>query len=220
MQLSAFETRGRSSAARPHRASGGPALRQSLRAFLMLCAGAAPFPAHASGPAQWVLDFNRRLAARLGSAELAASVRAERFAAILDLDVDADAFGRSTLEWRWRAATIEERRVFRRGLRGFLVHGLAGRLVGFGQRQIIVVAVRVENDASTVVTEVPGESGTASLHVAWRLTPWKDNWRLSDVVVEDVSLASVLRAQFEAVLEGTDAGLAPVLAMLRQTSEG
>ncbi len=215
-----FETSQALSGLAWQRPLSAPALRRSLRAFVMLFAAAAPFPAHASSAAQWVIDFNDRVSAQLGSTAIAPGPRAARLAALLAADLDAEALGRLTLGRHWLGASPDERGHFVAALRAFLVRGLAGRLRGFGPRPIVVVTVRIESGSSTVVTECPGEGGGASSHVDWRVTPHGQGWRLSDVVVEDVSLAAVLATQFQAALEGTRDGLEPVLAMLRANGEG
>jgi phospholipid transport system substrate-binding protein len=184
-------------------------------AFLLLAA-----PAHAGSVEQFVLDFNQRLSSELGPTDLSEADRRTRFAALLDEYLDLNAASALMLGPRWGKASAEERAQFCAAFRDYLIHNFASRIHGAGARRLQITGVVLDGPNATVSSEFSTDH-IGALSVDWRLAMGGDaTWRLSNVTVAGLSMAAVMRAQFDAVPDQNGAGLPPLVSLLREQQRG
>ena len=204
----------------PYRRSGrycarlGSLLTIGVGAFLI---GAALLPAdaRAGGPEQFVLEFNQRLSSQLGPMDLDEAERQRRFAALLDTEVDLGAASALVLGSRWTSASMQDRAQFRVAFRDYLIRNFAARIHGTGEHPLQITGLVPDGSSVTVSSEIAGIHA-AALSVEWRLVRNGDDlWRLSNVTVAGLSMAAVMRAQFDAASDQDDTGLTPLVRLLR-----
>jgi ABC-type transporter MlaC component len=171
-----------------------------------------------SEPVQFVFAFNHDVSVQLGSTTIDATERRRRFAALVDGGLDLDAIGERLLGWRWTRVTSADRQAFRREFRNYLIQNFAMRITG-GVDDGRVAAASILKDESTVLvlTEITTKEA-ARVPFAWRVVHTADGWRLCDVVVNNVSMASIMGSQFASVLQDTATDIGPLLHLLREKS--
>jgi len=190
--------------------------RWALGVNLVLIGGllVLPTPGRAGSPERFVEDFNLRLSSEFGRPDLGAAERRIRFARLLDSAVDLSAAGALMLGSRWTEASSEDRARFCAAFRAYLIGNIAARFHGTGEREIRVTAIEDDGTMMTVVTQLSGPFGEAA-SVEWRLVPdGSDDWRLANLTIAGMSMAAIMRSQFNAVLNQGGPGLDPVIALL------
>jgi ABC-type transporter MlaC component len=183
-------------------------------AALLIGAGLLPAGAHADSPEQFVIAFSRLLSTELRPTDLGEAERRARFAALLDGYVDLAAASALMLGSRWTDASAQDQAQFCTAFRDYLVRNFAARLHGAGERPLEITGSMPDGPSVIVRSVIRGTH--ADLIVEWRLT--RDGtapWRLSNVTVAGLSMAAVLRAQFDTVPTPSGTGLAPLVGLLR-----
>jgi ABC-type transporter MlaC component len=174
-----------------------------------------PSAAFAGGAEQFVLDFNQHLSSELGPTGLSDDDRRARFASLLDNDVDLDTSSALMLGDRWTKASAQDRAAFHDALRDYLIRNFATRIRGIGERRLTITGLAWDGRTATVSSELSaGQTGPLALE--WHVSLDADTaWRLTNVAVAGLSMAAVMRSQFEAVPDQDGAGLIPLISLLR-----
>jgi phospholipid transport system substrate-binding protein len=199
-----------------------PGLRWSVGVGALLLGTILQFPstALASSVEQFVVDFNQRLSSELGRTDLSDTERQRRFAVLLDVYVDLDAASALVLGARWEKASPQDRAQFCDAFRDYLVRNFAARVHGIGERSLHITGLVWDGPNVTVASEL-SSNHTDPLAVEWRLAMGGDaGWRLSNVTVAGLSMAAIMRAQFDAVPDQGGTGLTPVVGLLRNQQGG
>ena len=188
-------------------------------ALLALSLSAPPALSQTSDPAQFVIAFNREVSAQLRSTAIDPAERKRRFATLVDEGLDLDVIGSNLLGWRWMQAAPADRLAFRREFRRYLIHRFAASVTGLDAGRIMVTGVVGGGNDALVVTEFTGEDG-GRVTLSWRVVRGAAGWRLSDIIVNNVSLAAIMRSQFDAALQNAQPGIGPLLLLLHEKSLG
>jgi ABC-type transporter MlaC component len=187
--------------------------------LVLLALPASSVHSQTSDPIQFVFTFNRDIAAQMGSPSINAAERKRRFATLVDEGLDFDAIGERLLGWRWAQATPADRLAFDREFRNYLIQNFAMKVRGIDDGKMVVVEVHSEGGTVVVLTEVQ-TAEAAHVPFSWRVTKTVGGWRLCDIIIKNMSMDSVMRSQFDSVLQDTHAELAPLIRLLREKSLG
>jgi ABC-type transporter MlaC component len=190
-----------------------------LTLLILLPIWAASGRAQTSDPALFVLAFNHDVSEQLGPTIVDAAERKRRFAVLMDEGLDLDVIGEILLGWRWARITPADRQAFSREFRAYLIQNFAMKVTGFDDSQLIVTSVRQDGSTVLVVTEVNAKKSTHQSY-AWRVVPTATGWRLCDVIVSSVSMAALMRSQFDSVLQDGASDIGPLLRLLHEKSPG
>ena len=194
-------------------------LRRSLLAAALALAGGAVAPAlpaaAAADPAALIRELGNRALEVLGK-NVGSTERAARFRQLFREDFDVPAIARFVLGRYWRIATEAEQQEFVRLFEGYIALAYANRLAEYSGETLKVVGSRPDGDASLVTSEIIRPNGAPPAKVDWRVTRADGAYKITDVVVEGVSMAVTQRSEFASVIQRNGGKVEGLLAMLRQ----
>jgi phospholipid transport system substrate-binding protein len=194
-------------------------LRVGLVAFILMPFLAAPASSQPPDPVQFVFAFNHDVSVQLGSTAVDPAERKRRFSALVDEGLDLDVIGERLLGWRWARATLVDRQAFRQEFCNYLIQSFAMKITGVDDGHMTVTSALQDGDTALVLTEVMTKDGTRE-PFAWRVVLTSAGWRLCDVVVNNVSVVSLMRSQFDSVLQDAQSDIGPLLRLLHAKSSG
>ena len=181
-----------------------PAVRSPLCAVVIaLAAGTAL----AGAPQQRVRQTVDAVSAALNDPQLQGAsnerARRERVAKVMHESFDFNAMAQESLGSHWASLTAEQRDRFV-GLFAQLFERSYDRLVlrFLGDSTTTYGAESVDAGRATVKTVLVRKGGD-ELPVDYRLTGAGESWKISDVVVDGVSLAGNFRAQFDKTIRAS-----------------
>jgi phospholipid transport system substrate-binding protein len=198
-------------------------MRRSLfsAAFAVLAAAMAVGPA-AIGPAKAAPDPTG-LIRELGNQALAVlgknvspAERTARFRQLFREDFDVPAIARFVLGRYWRVATEAERQEFVRLFEGYIALAYANRLAEYSGETLRVIGSRPDSDGAIVASEIIRPNNAPPAKVEWRVTLVNGGYRITDVVVEGVSMAVTQRSEFASVIQRNGGKVEGLLTVLRQ----
>ena len=192
----------------------------AARAFaclLAIAAFAAPAPSRgADDAAGFIADLGQRTVQIL-VAKGPDSERESKFRALFREGFDVPAISRFVLGTYWRTASEEQRRTFVTLFEAYVVHAYAVRFNEYGGQQLKVTAARAEgDDAALVQSMIAQPNGAPPLRVDWRVSKTDNGYRISDVVVEGISMAVTQRQEFSSVIQRNGGQLDALLKLLRE----
>ena len=132
--------------------------------------------------------------------------------------VDLKGVGQFVLGTAWKKASDEERQKFLDAFTDLTVKTWAGRFDMYTGQEIVFQGTRNAERGQIYVDSVIQDK--QPVEVIWRLRPSKENYKIVDIIVEGVSMASTYRNDYRAFLqqnENSVSALAEELA--RKASE-
>jgi phospholipid transport system substrate-binding protein len=145
--------------------------------------------------------------------------RAERFRGLLDKYFATDAIARWVLGRHWGQLDAQQQREYRRLFEDLVVYGYVKRFGEYtGERLRITRTLADTETLTTVFSEIERPSGGQPIHVDWRVGTRDGVFKITDVIVENVSLGQTWRSDFSAVLQQGD-GPAALLRTLRERTD-
>ena len=185
--------------------------------FALLTVQTPPAPARAAGEtAAVVTDFGSRTLQMLNDPQLSQAERQARFGALLDQDFDLVKTGRFVLGRYWRTATDQEKQEFARVFHDYVVQIYSVRFAEFTGASFNVTGERPEGPGSTIVsTTVMRRNSPAPAKVDWRVSMDTGSPRITDVIVDGVSMSLTYRQEFASVIETSGGRVSSLIAQLR-----
>jgi ABC-type transporter MlaC component len=112
---------------------------------------------------------------------------------------------------------LADRQTFRWEFRNYLVQSFAMKVTGVDDGRMTVTKVIHEDNTVLILTEVVTEQATRQPY-AWRIVYTAAGWRLCDVIVNNVSIAAIMRSQFDSLLQDDQSDIRPLLRLLHERS--
>jgi phospholipid transport system substrate-binding protein len=196
-----------------------------LIAAAVLAAG-APVPAvaaTAADPAAFVDNLSNQLQAAIKNAS--SGQRLAGFRELLREDFDVPDLGRFVLGRFWRIFTPSEQQEFLGLFENYVVLAYSDRLSEYATDGVLkVTGSRPDPDGTIVCSEITRASGpwerrgptARAIEVDWRLTARDGLYKVSDVIVDGLSMAANGRSELEGVVERNGGRAQAILAVLRQ----
>lgn len=145
--------------------------------------------------------------------------RAERFRGLLDKYFATDAIARWVLGRHLAQLDAQQQREYRRLFEDLVVYGYVKRFSEYtGERLRITRALADTETQATVFSEIERPAGGQPIHVDWRVGGREGVYKITDVIVENVSLSQTWRSDFSSVLQ-QGGGPAALLQTLRERTE-
>lgn len=201
--------------------------RSLLTAVVVLITGALPpaIPAAAgTDPAAFINNLGKQLQA-VGS-YTSAQQKLTGFRELFRDDFDVPGLSRFVLGRFWRIFTPSEQQEFLGLFENFVVLTYSSTLLeyvdgGGGPR---VIGSRPDPDGAIVSSEIARGSGPWAGHgstlrpirVDWRLSARDGMYKISDVIIDGLSMAANGRSQLEGVVERNGGRVQAILAVMRQ----
>ena len=183
----------------------------------LVVAGAPVAPALAAGEAAAVVaDFGDHMLQMLNDPQVPPAERQKRFGALLDKDFDFATIGRFVLGRYWNTATDQEKHEFAPVFRDYVVQSYSVRFGEFGGASFKVTGERPESQLSTMVsTTVMQKNNPNPAKVDWRVTNVTGSPKITEVMVEGISMSLTHRQEFASLIERSGGGVGGLIAQLK-----
>jgi phospholipid transport system substrate-binding protein len=201
-----------------------PVLRRSLLTTVMiLIAGALPpgLPAKAGrDPAVFINNLVHQL--QMVTSNTSPEQKLAGFRELLREDFDVPGLGRFVLGRFWRIFTPSEQQEFLGLFENYVVLSCSERLLEYAGDggSLRVTGSRSDPDGAIVSSEITRGSGqfqtVQPIKVDWRLSGRDDIYKISDVIIDGLSMAVSGRSQLEGVVERNGGRAQAILAVMRQ----
>ena len=178
-------------------------------------------PPGASAAAADARDFMNELwrrAADVLAKKAPPAERLERFRQLFRADFDGLAIARFVLGRYWRSASEEERQEFLELFENYVVYVYGTRLSDFDGQTFRVRGSRTDGDGTIVSTDVFTPGANAPIKIDWRLIPENGGFKITDVIIEGISLMVTQRSEFASVIQRHGGQLGGLLTLMREKS--
>jgi phospholipid transport system substrate-binding protein len=190
--------------------------RNFARTLVLVLAASAFQPnwAHAANDsANFISDLGARAITVLSS-QAPQSEREKQFRAIFDAGFDVPAIARFTLGRYWLTASEAQRTEYTALFSTYMVHVYTVRFNEFVGLKFMVTGSRPEGDASSLVSSRMGN--TQPVAIDWRVATKGGDFKITDLVVEGISMSVTQRQEFGAVIQRGGGDVESLLKLLRQ----
>ena len=131
--------------------------------------------------------------------EAKATARREKLKEAISERFDFEEMARRSLGAQWQKRTPEEQKEFAQLFRDLLEGAYLGKLEEYSGEKVRYVNERQEKDLAEVNTKVVNNKGEEFV-LDYRLRNVNGDWKVIDVVVENISLVNNYRSQFNRIL--------------------
>jgi phospholipid transport system substrate-binding protein len=196
-----------------------PALHMAVQAASIAssrAAAAADTTALTEGARSLVEAFTGEGVLLLEDQGATAAERAQRFRGLLDRYFATDTIARWVLGRYWNQFGPQEQAEYRRLFEDLVIYGYVKRFGEYtGERLRITRTLADSPTQATVFSEIDRSSGSKPVRVDWRVGMREGVFKITDVVVENVSLSQTWRSDFASVIQ-QGGGPAALLRTLRE----
>lgn len=189
-----------------------PTLLAVFAMTLLVCA-APSFAAASENPAQFIGTLGDQGLEVIRSAATPAQ-KLTYFRQMLRQDFDLPDISRFVLGTYWRVASQPQRQEFRSLIENHLLHFFGERLSQYGGESFSVTGSRTD-PACIIVTSQIIRPQEAPIDVDWQLSLRDGRYKVSDVVVDGVSMALTQRSEVLAIIQRNGGQVAGLLATIR-----
>jgi phospholipid transport system substrate-binding protein len=142
--------------------------------------------------------------------------REARFRELFDKDFDCPGIARFVLGRYWRTASEEEQQEFVKLFEDYVVFVYATRLSNFGGEILKVRGSRSDGDGVIVSTDVIHPGAAPPTKIDWRLVTENGAYKISDIIVEGISMMTTQRSEFASVVQRNGGQVRGLIAMMRE----
>ena len=177
---------------------------------------AAATPAEADAKATAFMNELWNRALELLNKKTPAAERQARFRDLFHNDFDSPRIARFVLGRYWRTASPEEQKEFLKLFEDYVVYVYTARLSDFGGEEFKINGARPDQGAVVVSTDVSAPGAPTPLKVDWRLVDDDGVFKISDVIVEGVSMLVTQRSEFASVIQRHGGQVQGLLELMRE----
>jgi phospholipid transport system substrate-binding protein len=188
--------------------------------FLIFGVLVPPRPATAAAdPAAVITSLGNQALEVLGK-NVNANDRVARFRQLFSEDFDVPGIARFVLGRYWRVATEPQQQQFVKLFADYIAIAYSNRLAEYSGETLRVTGSRPASDGSLVSSEIARPNGAPPAKVDWLLTEHDGAYKISDVIVEGVSMAVTQRSEFASVIQRHGGQVQGLITALQQKMEG
>ena len=195
-----------------------PTIRRSLivSIFLLLSCviGGAPRGLAASDPVSFVTDLGTRALAAMRSGGAAAAKQGQ-FGQLFRQYFDVEACARSALGPYWNNATAQQRQEFVKLYEDYVVIGYSAHLGALGGDSFKVLGSHPDKKRVIVASRIQ-INGATPVGVDWQLNPTNDGYKVTDIIINGISMASAQHSDLVSVIQRNSGQLSALLIALRE----
>jgi phospholipid transport system substrate-binding protein len=197
----------------------------TMRRFLLttafvLFAGpvAAPLPVAAdTGPAEFIRTLGNQ-ALEVIRADSTPAQKQAFFHHLLQQDFDVPGIARFVLGPYWRVASESEKEEFRRLFENYIVRVYSDRFAQYRGETLRVTGSRSDPEGAIVTSEIVRPGGAPPIKVDWRMSTHDGLYKISDVIIDGVSMGASERSEFASVIQRNGGQVQGLLAMMRESA--
>jgi phospholipid transport system substrate-binding protein len=176
--------------------------------------GAPRSLAAADDPVNFVSDLGSRALAAMGNGDTAVAKQG-RFRQLFRQYFDVEACARSALGPYWLKATAPQRQEFVELYVDYVVIGYSAHLGALGSESFKVLGSQPDN-GKVIVTSRVEINGAAPVRVDWLLNPTNRGYKVTDLIVNGISMASAQHSDLVSVIQRNNGHVPALLAALRE----
>ncbi|MBE6452765.1 MAG: ABC transporter substrate-binding protein [Alphaproteobacteria bacterium] len=185
-------------------------------AVFMMMATSVNAETDASKAESFVKDVTAEGIKDIINANIPQKEKDERFADLFNRALDLDFIGQFVLGRYWRTATPAQRKEFISVYRQLNVSTWSKRFDEFKGKEFIFKGTTPSNSKGQVFvnTIVPMDEGEPA-KVAWRVREKNGNYKVVDIVIENVSLAITARNEYSAFIKNNSGNVDALITNLK-----
>jgi phospholipid transport system substrate-binding protein len=138
------------------------------------------------------------------------------FHQLFSQDFDLSAISRFVLGSHWRVASEAERQEFQRIFEDHVMMIYGPRHAEYRAQSLKVMGKRLDPDGLTVTSQIIRPLGVAPIPVNWRLSVSDCLYKISDIVIDGISMAMTQRSEFAQMIQRNGGQTESLLAAMRQ----
>ena len=148
--------------------------------------------------------------------DVSAAEKKERFTKLFNKDLDLDTIGKNVLGRYWRTATPQQRKEFIDVYRKLNIQTWSERFDDFKGKHFEFIGTEKSNSADQifVVTQVPMSEGKPA-SVKWRVRASNGDFRIVDIIIENVSLTLTARSEYTSYIQKSPNGINDLIKNLK-----
>ena len=177
-----------------------------------------PGPSAAADASAFMNELWRRTAEVLAK-KIPPAERLARFRQLFQADFDGAEIARFVLGRYWRSASEEERQEFLKLFEDYVVYVYGTRLSDFKGETFRVRGSRIDGNGTIVSTDVFTPGATAPIKVDWRLIAENGGFKITDVIIEGISLLVTQRSEFASIIQRHGGQVGGLLALMREKTK-
>jgi len=189
-------------------------LLSALVLFFSLIGDAPKSLAASDDPASFVGDLGRRALAPMPNDDTT-TARQERFRQLFRQYFDVEACARSALGPYWLKATALQRQQFVGLYEDYVVIAYSAALRSLGGESFKVLGSRPDKQQLMVTSQIQ-INGAAPISVDWHLNPTNYGYKVTDLIVNGISMASAQHSDLVSVIQRNNGHLPALLIALRE----
>jgi phospholipid transport system substrate-binding protein len=197
----------------------GKATAVTTAFILATCLAITPAAADRGDAArQFIASLADRAIQALTTADIPRAERIRRFRTLFNDHFAVEEIGKWVLGRHWSRTTPAEQTEYLRLFEDYIVASYVDRFATYtGERLRIVRALAEDERRATVFSEItlPG-GGKTPVRVDWRVEGEGARIKITDLVVEGVSMSTTLRSDFGAIIRRDGGKLDGLFAVLRE----
>jgi phospholipid transport system substrate-binding protein len=193
--------------------------RLLLTTAVVLTAGATVPPAKAMSPADFVNNLDRQL--QIVAENPSPEQRQAGFRKVFHKDFDVHRLGWFVLGRYSRIMTPQQQQEFIGLFENYVAATYSDRLTEYITAGSVprIIGIRLEPDGMIVSAEFSRGSGPSSagaVRVDWRLRKYHHKYKITDIIIDGLSMAANGRSELEGVAERNGGQPEAILAVMRQ----
>ena len=193
----------------------------AVSAVLMLVSGMAN-AAEPNGEAalKFVRDVTTEGIEQIINANVSQAEKDKRFAKLFNEALDLDFIGQFVLGRNWRTATPEQRKEFISVYRQLNISTWSKRFDEFKGKNFVFHGTSPSNSKGQIFVNstVPMEQGEPA-KVVWRVKQIGNEFKIVDIIIENVSLAITARNEYTAFIKQSPDGVAGLIKNLQEKTK-
>ena len=124
------------------------------------------------------------------------------FHQLLQQDFDIPGIARFVFGPHWRVATEPEQQEFIKLFEDYIVRSYSERFAQYRGETLRATGSQSDPEGAIVTSEIVRPEGAPPIKVEWRLSTPDSLYRVSDVIIDGVSMAATQRAEFASLKTG------------------
>lgn len=187
-----------------------------VAALFLAGAPLASADAKAGSPDQFIAGLGNNVIKVITDDAASPADKERSFRQLFNESFDGDEVVKFVLGRHWRTASDEQRREFRKVFEDLTVKTYANRFGQYSGEQFVVKDARpgADSDEFFVLSAIEREGGPP-LRIDWRVRRNGDGWRISDIIVEGVSMTLTYRQEYTAFIQKHDGKLQALIDTMK-----
>ncbi len=188
----------------------------SVLAALMMFGTAAQAEVDSAAAEKFVKNVTTQGIEEIINANVSQAEKDARFAKLFNQALDLDFIGQFVLGRNWRTATPEQRKEFIQTYRQLNISTWSKRFDEFKGKEFVFKGTTPSNSKGQIFVNsvVPMDQGEPA-KVVWRVKEKAGQYRIVDIIIENVSLAITARNEYTAFIKNNPGGIDALIANLK-----